>query len=53
MKPVTIGRDFGSDIEVVHGLTANDDVILSPPDSLVDHAQVRVTRQTSDSVAQL
>jgi RND family efflux transporter MFP subunit len=53
MKPVAIGRDYGSDIEVVHGLNANDDVILSPPDSLVDHAQVRVTRQTSESVAKL
>ena len=32
MKSVTIGRDYGSDIEIVQGLTADDKVILSPPD---------------------
>jgi RND family efflux transporter MFP subunit len=44
LKPVTIGRDFGTDIEIVHGLTADDNVILSPPDSLTDKAQVRVAQ---------
>jgi hypothetical protein len=53
LKLVTIGRDYGSDIEVVHGLTANDDVILSPPDSLTDRAAVRVARPTAKAVAKL
>ncbi|MEJ0037010.1 MAG: efflux RND transporter periplasmic adaptor subunit [Gammaproteobacteria bacterium] len=44
MKPVTLGRDFGSEIEIVHGLSATDNVILSPPDSLADHAEVRVAQ---------
>jgi RND family efflux transporter MFP subunit len=44
LKPVTIGRDYGSDIEIVHGLSAEDNVILSPPDSLTDHAEVRVAQ---------
>ncbi|HEU4623474.1 MAG TPA: efflux RND transporter periplasmic adaptor subunit [Steroidobacteraceae bacterium] len=44
LKPVTIGRDYGSDIEIVQGLMPDDDVVLSPPDSLTDHAQVRVSR---------
>ncbi|HTX23459.1 MAG TPA: efflux RND transporter periplasmic adaptor subunit [Steroidobacteraceae bacterium] len=44
MKPVTIGRDFGSAIEIVTGVGANDDVILSPPDSLTDGAAVRVVK---------
>lgn len=44
LKPVTIGRDYGSDIEIVHGLTADDNVILSPPDSLTDKAEVRVSQ---------
>jgi RND family efflux transporter MFP subunit len=42
VKPVIIGRDYGSAIEVVNGLTPEDVVILSPPDSLLDHARVRV-----------
>ncbi len=42
LKPIIIGRDYGSAIEVVHGLTPQDTVILSPPDSLIDHDAVRV-----------
>jgi multidrug efflux pump subunit AcrA (membrane-fusion protein) len=42
LKPIIIGRDYGSAIEVVHGLTPQDTVILSPPDSMIDHDPVRV-----------
>jgi len=42
MKEVTIGRDYGSDIEIVQGLSAGDKVILSPPDSLTDGVNVHV-----------
>jgi RND family efflux transporter MFP subunit len=42
LKTIIIGRDYGSAIEVVHGLTPQDTVILSPPDSLIDHDPVRV-----------
>jgi multidrug efflux pump subunit AcrA (membrane-fusion protein) len=42
LKSIIIGRDYGSAIEVVNGLTPQDVVILSPPDSLMDHARVRV-----------
>lgn len=41
LKPVEVGQDYGSDIEIVHGLDANDNVILSPPDSLTDGVTVR------------
>jgi len=44
MKPVAVGRDFGSEIEIVSGITATDDVILSPPDSLTEGATVRVVQ---------
>lgn len=43
LKSILIGRDYGSAIEVVRGLTPRDVVILSPPDSLLDHARVRVS----------
>ena len=45
LKSVTIGRDYGSQIEIVSGLSADDQVILSPPDSLVAGAPVRVVRR--------
>jgi RND family efflux transporter MFP subunit len=46
MKEVTVGRDYGSDIEIVQGLAAEDKVILSPPDSLTDGVNVRVAAPT-------
>jgi RND family efflux transporter MFP subunit len=42
LKPVEVGRDYGSDIEIVRGLDIHDKVILSPPDSLTDGLSVRV-----------
>jgi RND family efflux transporter MFP subunit len=45
LKSVTIGRDYGSQIEIVSGLSADDQVILSPPDSLVAGAPVRVVKR--------
>ena len=46
MKPVAIGRDYGSAVEIVAGISASDDVILSPPDSLADGATVRVVKRS-------
>ncbi len=48
MKPVTIGRDYGSEVEVVDGLQAGDEVILSPQDSLTDHSAVRVVKAAGE-----
>ncbi|HKS81085.1 MAG TPA: efflux RND transporter periplasmic adaptor subunit [Candidatus Acidoferrales bacterium] len=42
MIPIVLGRDFGSEVEVVSGLKEDDMVIENPPDSLVDGEQVRV-----------
>jgi len=53
LKTVEVGRDYGSDVEIVHGLNADDNVILSPPDSLTDGTAVRVsTPAKSERVAQ-
>lgn len=41
LKNVTAGRDFGNQIEVVAGLTANDHVIVNPSDSLVSGQSVQ------------
>ena len=46
MKAVTIGRDFGAAIEVTTGVGADDDVILSPPDSLTGGVRVRVVKRS-------
>jgi RND family efflux transporter MFP subunit len=46
MKPVTPGRDFGDRIEIVHGLTADDTVVLNPPDSITAGEKVQIAPPT-------
>jgi RND family efflux transporter MFP subunit len=41
-KTVTIARDLGRDIELASGISADDRVIVAPPDGLADGDQVRV-----------
>jgi RND family efflux transporter MFP subunit len=42
LTPVTIGHDFGSTVEIISGLTPDDEVILDPPDSLTTGTEVRL-----------
>lgn len=42
LKPVEIGRDFGASVEIVRGVAAGDQVILSPPDSISEATPVRI-----------
>lgn len=42
LKDIKIGRDFGTKIEVVSGIDANDSVILNPSDSLGDGQKVKI-----------
>jgi RND family efflux transporter MFP subunit len=44
LQPVTLGRDYGSAIEITSGVSAGDNVILSPPDSLTGGVAVHVVR---------
>lgn len=43
LKTVTIGRDFGTEVEIASGLSADDRVIVAPPDSITDALPVRIT----------
>jgi RND family efflux transporter MFP subunit len=42
LRPITIGRDYGTTLEVVDGVTVGDQVIVNPSDSLEDGQQVRI-----------
>jgi RND family efflux transporter MFP subunit len=44
LVPITIGRDFGSSVEVVSGLDRSESVILNPTDSLITGTLVRVNQ---------
>ena len=41
-KTVTIARDLGRDIELASGVSADDRIIVAPPDGIADGDQVRV-----------
>ena len=47
--PITPGRDFGADIEVVAGLKGDELVVVNPPDSLTDGATVRLAEAPAPS----
>jgi len=42
LKQLTIGRDYGTTLEVLQGLDANDWIVLNPADSLEEGQEVRV-----------
>ncbi len=41
MVPVILGKDFGTEVEVRHGIHPEDLIVLSPADSLTSGAAVR------------
>jgi membrane fusion protein, multidrug efflux system len=49
LKPVTIGKDYGTDVEVLSGLDAKDSIILNPSDSLEEGQAVNVAKAGSRS----
>lgn len=51
LKPVTLGRDYGNEVEIVAGLQANDQLIMNPQDSLGDNAEVRVVQPAGAQAA--
>jgi RND family efflux transporter MFP subunit len=49
LVPITIGRDYGSTVEVINGLKPTDRVIVNPSDSLTTGTPVRIdTAKTGD-----
>jgi RND family efflux transporter MFP subunit len=50
LRPLTIGRDFGTTLEVLGGLKEDDWIVLNPADSLDDGQQVRV-KQVAQNAA--
>jgi RND family efflux transporter MFP subunit len=48
LVPITIGRDFGSTLEVTSGLSMGDKVILNPSDSLTSGTPVRIAPENRE-----
>jgi RND family efflux transporter MFP subunit len=47
LKPVQLGRDFGSNVEVLSGLSSDDRVIDNPPETLQNGDQVTLASPAS------
>lgn len=48
LTPISVGRDYGSALEVLSGVKAGDKVILNPSDSLTSGTQVKENSGTGD-----
>jgi RND family efflux transporter MFP subunit len=49
LRPVTLGRNLGTDVEVIAGLAPTDRVIESPPDSLATGELVRILAPAAET----
>jgi multidrug efflux pump subunit AcrA (membrane-fusion protein) len=45
LKPVRIGRDFGTSVEILGGLDPTDRIVVNPADSLEDGEQVHIKKK--------
>jgi RND family efflux transporter MFP subunit len=44
LLPIQVGHDYGATVEVISGLSPQDQVILNPPDSLAAGERVRIEK---------
>jgi membrane fusion protein, multidrug efflux system len=44
LRQINIGRDFGTALEILGGVSASDRIVVNPPDSLEDGEQVNVAQ---------
>ena len=51
LKPIKLGRNLGTEVEVVQGLKLSDRLVNSPPDSLATGDKVRVAGAPQEGVA--
>src|ERR1700722_5508293 len=52
LKPITLGHDFGSGVEVVAGLGEDESIIVNPPDSIVAGEEVRIAQPGASGESQ-
>jgi len=49
LADVTVGRDYGTTVEIVHGLSESDNVIINPSDSLEPNTKVRIALASTEA----
>ncbi|MFT3931684.1 MAG: efflux RND transporter periplasmic adaptor subunit [Spongiibacteraceae bacterium] len=48
LQSIQLGRDFGTEVEVLSGLKADDAVVINPPDAIGEGQSVRVVTPSSE-----
>jgi RND family efflux transporter MFP subunit len=48
LRPLNIGRDYGTSLEVLGGLAESDQIVINPPDSIENGEQVNVAQPSPD-----
>jgi len=48
LRPISIGRDYGTTLEVLSGLAPTDQIVVNPADSLEDGQKVNVAQPPPD-----
>ncbi len=51
LRPLVIGRDYGTTLEVLGGINADDWIVLNPPDSLEEGQEVHVKQIANPTAA--
>jgi multidrug efflux system membrane fusion protein len=46
LRPINIGRDYGTTLEILGGVSPTDQIVVNPPDSLEDGQQVNIAQPT-------
>jgi RND family efflux transporter MFP subunit len=44
LRPINIGRDYGTTLEILGGVAPSDQIVVNPPDSLEEGQQVNVAQ---------
>lgn len=52
LQPITVGRDWGTQIEVLTGLNPETRIVDSPPDSILEGEEVHVAEASTNPAAQ-
>jgi RND family efflux transporter MFP subunit len=52
LVPITIGHDYGDTVEVIAGLSPEDQVVINPSDSLVSGTRVEINTNTQTGAAE-
>lgn len=51
LRKLTIGRDLGNSVEVLEGITRDDNIVINPPDSLENGEKVSISPTNQNGAA--